>query len=300
MSRLIGTHDGGENKVLLVLLGAMHGNELAGIHAIINILNTIEQEGIKIHGKIIGLKGNLQAIEVKKRFQAYDLNRAWTNDQLLAAECRQPKLPEDMELLELHNILTELAKENYEKKMLIDLHTTSADNGNFIVHPGDASNDPIVQSLKLPVVTNLDKYIQGTLLQYARHLGFQTSFAFEGGLIGSPKSVELHTFGLWQILTSSDMMDETHDLARHIHYEELIGSLHSHLPKNVRVLHRHEVKREDYFHMKPGFENFQRIERGQLLAEDKSGLIYAPVDGFIFMPLYQNTGNDGFFIVEEI
>ncbi len=300
MNRIIGKHDGGGNEVLLVLLGAVHGNELAGIHAIQNVLDSIEKEGLKINGKIVGIAGNLQAIEAKKRFQSYDLNRAWTTDQILSAERREVKLPEDTELLELHELIESLGRENYQKKILIDLHTTSADNGNFIVYPGEAKNDEVVQSLKLPVVINLENYIHGTLLHYARTLGFQSSFAFEGGQIGSEKSIELHTYGLWQILTSSGIMDETHDLARHIHYEELVGSLHSHNPKTVRVLHRHEVKQKDYFHMKPGFENFQRVERGELLAEDKKGLIHAPMNGYIFMPLYQNTGNDGFFIVEEV
>jgi succinylglutamate desuccinylase len=52
--------------------------------------------------------------------------------------------------------------------------------------------------------------------------------------------------------------------------------------------------------MKPGFDSFQFIEKGELLAEDKSGAITAPIDGRIFMPLYQIAGDDGFFIVEEV
>lgn len=300
MNRKIGERDGGGDNVLLVLLGAVHGNELAGVQAIQNILYTLEKEDIKVNGKIVGLAGNMQAIKAKKRFQSYDLNRAWTPDQLMSAQHREEKLAEDLELLELHEIIQSLGKESYQKKILIDLHTTSADNGNFIVYPGHAKNDEVVKSLKLPVVINLENYIQGTLLHYAKRLGFQSSFAFEGGQIGSQKSIELHTYGLWQILTSSGIIEETHDLSRHIHYEELIGSLQQSNPNTVRVLHRHEVKKAEEFRMKPGFENFQRVKKGELLAEDKNGSIHSPLSGYIFMPLYQNTGSDGFFIVEEI
>ena len=161
-------------------------------------------------------------------------------------------------------------------------------------------NDEVVKSLKLPVVINLENYIHGTLLHYAKSLGFQTSFAFEGGQIGSQKSIELHTYGLWQILTSLGIMEETQGLSRHLHYKELVGSLQTNNPKTVRVLYRHAVKKADYFHMKSGFENFQRIEKGELLAKDRNGSIHSPLSGYIFMPLYQNTGSDGFFIVEEI
>jgi len=134
---------------------------------------------------------------------------------------------------------------------------------------------------------------------YSQRLGFN-SVVFEGGLIGSDKSTELHTYGLWQVMMSSGLIEKPHDPELSTHYEELIGSLHIDLPRAVRVLHRHEIHPKDYFHMKPGFENFQRVRQGELLAEDKQGLINSPMNGFIFMPLYQNTGNDGFFIVEEV
>ena len=52
--------------------------------------------------------------------------------------------------------------------------------------------------------------------------------------------------------------------------------------------------------MKEGFVNFQRVEKGQLIASNANGEIRSPKSGFIFMPLYQSQGYDGFFIVKEI
>ena len=43
----------------------------------------------------------------------------------------------------------------------------------------------------------------------------------------------------------------------------------------------------------------QRVREGEIIAQDRHGEIIAPMDGLIFMPLYQRSGNDGFFIVEE-
>lgn len=301
MNRIIGERNGESDEVLLVLIGAIHGNEMEGVKAIQNIIHTIDKDRLKLNGKLIGIAGNLKAIAQNKRYLNQDLNRLWESDNVNRIKNSDPENldPEEQEAKTIIDLLEELSEMPYKKKVFIDLHTTSADNGNFLVYPGNAEIDPIVQSLKLPVVVNLETYINGTLMLYSWHKGFN-AIVFEGGLIGSEKSVELHTYGLWQVLTSSGLVDEPHDIGLHIHYEELIGSLHSHLPKHVRVLHRHELKPKDYFHMKPGFENFQRIERGQLLAEDKKGLIHSPMSGFIFMPLYQNTGNDGFFIVEEV
>ena len=48
-----------------------------------------------------------------------------------------------------------------------------------------------------------------------------------------------------------------------------------------------------------GFINFQHIEEGKVLAIDHGEVVKAPVSGNIFMPLYQNQGADGFFIIER-
>jgi succinylglutamate desuccinylase len=50
--------------------------------------------------------------------------------------------------------------------------------------------------------------------------------------------------------------------------------------------------------MLPGFNNFDKIVKGQPLAKDKNGPIYASIDGYILMPLYQKQGEDGFFIIQ--
>ena len=52
--------------------------------------------------------------------------------------------------------------------------------------------------------------------------------------------------------------------------------------------------------MQPGFVNFQQVERGQLLATDRGGEIRARENGYLFMPLYQAQGEDGFFLVREV
>ena len=45
---------------------------------------------------------------------------------------------------------------------------------------------------------------------------------------------------------------------------------------------------------------FQRIHKGQELAEFNKQTIVASSGGKIFMPLYQDQGNDGFFIIRNI
>ena len=52
--------------------------------------------------------------------------------------------------------------------------------------------------------------------------------------------------------------------------------------------------------MKPGFDNFDPVTRGDVLASDKNGAVTASESGLLLMPLYQKLGEDGFFIGREI
>jgi succinylglutamate desuccinylase len=52
--------------------------------------------------------------------------------------------------------------------------------------------------------------------------------------------------------------------------------------------------------MEPGFENFQPVRRGQLLARDKNGPITARESGMIVMPRYQPLGDDGFCLGRKV
>jgi succinylglutamate desuccinylase len=52
--------------------------------------------------------------------------------------------------------------------------------------------------------------------------------------------------------------------------------------------------------MNTGFENFDPVKKGQVLAVDKNGPIRAVESGLILMPLYQKLGDDGFFLGREV
>ena len=56
----------------------------------------------------------------------------------------------------------------------------------------------------------------------------------------------------------------------------------------------------DSFTMKPGFVNFQHVKKGQQMAIKNNILVIASYNGRIFMPRYQNVGEDGFFEIRKI
>jgi succinylglutamate desuccinylase len=166
------------------------------------------------------------------------------------------------------------------------------------VVPETSSDHPVINALKLPLILDLEKHINGTLLKYLKSKNY-LAFAFEGGLMGSEVAVKLHVAGIWEILINSGAVQEA-KLNGIIQIGTLLQTFAAELPHKLRVRHHYWITKEDNFQMKPGFLNFQKVKEGQIIAEDRNGLITAPLDGLIFMPLYQQSGNDGFFIVEEL
>jgi succinylglutamate desuccinylase len=298
MSRIIGELGGTKKGPLIILIGGLHGNELTGIKAIERVFNKIREDNLEIHGKIIGLKGNKKAIEKKERYIDYDLNRCWTEEHIQHLSESHYVFAEDEEVLELNSIFEELSSYESTKKVCVDLHTTSSDNGNFIVVPELTSDDPVINALKLPLILDLEKHIKGTLLKYLTKMDF-LAFAFEGGLIGSEVAVELHTAGIWEIMLSSGAVSPDY-INGIMQIGTLLQTFASELPHKLRVRHHYWITEQDNFRMKPGYLNFQKVKAGEVIAHDRNGPIQIPMDGLIFMPLYQRSGNDGFFVVEEL
>jgi succinylglutamate desuccinylase len=52
--------------------------------------------------------------------------------------------------------------------------------------------------------------------------------------------------------------------------------------------------------MKSGFTNFYPVDKAHTIAHDRHGPILTEEGGYLFMPLYQKQGEDGFFLIRPI
>jgi len=300
MNRIIGKIKGKEPGPLVLLVGGVHGNEQESLHALDRVFERIASQALSVKGEIVGIAGNRQALEVKQRYIHYDLNRSFTESHLgyMRSEKARLRQAEDREVRELSGLLDEFAREKHPLKILVDLHTTSAARGNFVIVPEYYANHPVVQALELPVIINLENFLKGTLSMHACQEGF-LGMAFEGGQIGTDDAVDLHEAGIWMLLHRSGVVEGLEQTF----LDQCSIILHKqseNLPRQVKVNSMHMIHEGSEFSMKPGYFNFKPISKGEALAKDKNGEIVAPQDGMIFMPLYQKQGNDGFFIVEEV
>lgn len=305
--RLIGRFRGTEPGPLFICLGGVHGNEAAGILALETLFHLLEREPIVnpsflFHGELLALRGNIQALEAQQRFIERDLNRMWTQAQVESVKntpdtCLQHEALELKELIK--TIEWEIAQCQPNRIVLLDLHTTAAHGGIFAIPSDDPESLAIAQSLHAPVVRGMMRGLQGTSLHYFNPENFgvpTTAVCFEAGQHQEELSVQRALAAIINCMRSIGCVRPVDVENRH---DELLIRFSANLPKVCDLIYRHHIAPADAFKMNPGYQNFQAIRRGEVLAHDRHGPILAPEDGYILMPLYQAQGEDGFFLLKE-
>ncbi len=302
-------YDEGREGPLLVVFGGMHGNEPAGVLALQEMFKMLKREPehnprFTFKGRLIGLLGNVQAFKAKKRFTNKDLNRQFTPEnvsRIFSASTEEELDSEDKELKALLTLINQQIEEYDPKKIVfLDLHTTTAFGGIFSIATDDPESQRIAVELHAPVIRKMLGGIRGTTLHYfnEQNFGRQTvAVTFESGQHDEELSVKRAIAALTNCLRSIGCVNAEDVENRH---DSILIEYSKGLPKIADLLYCHSIAPEDKFKMRPGYSNFQKISKNELLAYDLKGEIRSKDDGRILMPLYQKQGEDGFFIIKTI
>lgn len=316
---IIGEFEGEEHGPLLIVMAGMHGNEPAGVLALETVFQLLEREpkanpDFHFRGKIVGLLGNSKAYGKRKRLMTKDLNRLWTPGHIRRVLRTDPERLhyESLELRELiDTIEAQIDAYQPEHIVLLDLHTTSAGGGIFAIATDEPLSVRIATDLRVPVITGMLRTIQGTTLHFFTKENLQkglrgadmsncktvTGVAFEAGQHDDPLS---ENRCIAAIINCMRCIGSVNREVVENRYEDLLRDYSKDLPKIAELVKVHSIGPLDGFRMQPGYQNFQPVKQGELLAEDRHGPILCPEDGLILMPLYQPQGSDGFFLVKKI
>lgn len=306
--RIIGHYDDKEKGPLFICFGAMHGNEPAGVRAIELVIKMLEVEhiknpGFKYKGQFVGLIGNLKAFKSNQRFLKKDLNRQFIKDHIEKIKQVSTEFldPEDQELLDLLDIVNHLIEtKRPEKIIFLDLHTTSSDGGIFTICKNDSNNIDVALGLHAPIVLGIIEGLKGTTLHYFTEENFgegTLALTFESGQHKEPLAVNRAIAAI--ICTMREIGSVNEEDVENYH-EDILISYSEFLPKLTTLVEHCPIVEGDGFKMAPGYKNFQAVKKNEQLAENNDGAILAKEDGLILMPLYQEKGEDGYFIVKEI
>ena len=299
--RLLAHLTEGEPGPTVIVMAAIHGNEPAGLEAVMRVVSRLERERPGIRGALVALAGNLAALREQTRFVDEDLNRRWTPEQvasLRAGAGATPPVVEDREQLDLLDALQEAVQSATGTLYFLDLHTSSAEGPPFLTVGDTLYNRRFASGFPLPLILGLEEQVDGALLEYLNNFGLVT-LGVEAGHHESGSSIDRLEAVLWLALLRAGLLraEALPDLAGSLSLLEEAGRG---IPRLLEVRRRHAISPEDRFRMEPGYDNFHPVTQGQLLARDEHGHVLAPESGRLLLPLYQGKGDDGFFIAREV
>ena len=179
----------------------------------------------------------------------------------------------------------------------MDLHTTSGSGGVFSAFPDTLPNRALAEAFPVPMIFGLEEQVDGTLLNLLSEWGI-VSVTVETGQHDEPAAVDRAEATVWLALVATGLLPER-AVPEAAAARKLLHRTSGHLPRALEMRYRRPVEEADGFEMRPGYVNFEEVEEGEVLARDRTGEITAREDARLLMPLYQEQGEDGFFLVRE-
>lgn len=296
--RIIGEVIGSEKGPTMVVFAGIHGNEKAGVLAVERILSRIANENFHFKGNVHFILGNISALNQNVRFKDADLNRVWTPDKMDELKGDSFLMDsETSEQIQIYALVRQIVSSERGPFYFLDLHTTSSPSVPFVTISDSLNNRKFASYFPVPVVLGIEEYLEGPLLTFINDHGY-VALGFEGGQHTDPESVINCEYFVWKSLVHAGCIDRDQVKDFEKYREYFAGLCCSH--QFFEITYRYALSNGQDFEMRPDFQNFETIQKDQLLAFSKGLEIRAEKKGRIFMPLYQKQGEDGFFILRKI
>lgn len=279
---------------VLIVIGGIHGNEKAGVKALKKVFKTLASRQVKLRGNFYGFYGNLSALQENVRYSSVDFNRIWmpshvfNDDDRLAGEFKEQR--------QLYNMFRAIVNNSTVPVTFLDLHTTSASTVPFVTISDSLNNRSFAAGFNLPIVLGIEEYLNGALLSFLNEYGYR-AIGFEGGQHYDEMAVKNCTAFIWQCLANLKLIKTDGIPEYKKHTERLYITAK---PTFYQIDYKYHIAPLEDFKMYSGFVNFQKVQKNQPLALSNERMVKADKKGYIFMPLYQNKGEDGFFIITKI
>ncbi|MFT0713509.1 succinylglutamate desuccinylase/aspartoacylase family protein [Flagellimonas lutimaris] len=298
VDRVIDHIQGKKGGPTVVFFGGVHGNETAGVFALKDVFEEIRSKKIPVNGEVYAISGNLGALESKQRFQHEDLNRIWFQERIeRIVHSREIKHSEEEELSQLFRMLHNILDTGTPPFYFMDLHTTSSDTSPFMVLNDSLLNRKYASNYPLPIILGIEEYLKGALLSYINELGY-VSLGFESGQHDDDKAVESCIEFIRYSLTLTQSVNVSEEKRQQL--KGVIADSGNAPHRFYEIYHQHDIGSKNDFKMLPGFINFQVIPKGVSLAVVDGVQLKTTKKRQIFMPLYQDQGNEGFYFIRPI
>lgn len=295
IKRVLGAVKGAKKSPTIIFFGGIHGNEFAGISGLQKVLNEIRKEQIPLQGNMYAISGNTIALKENKRFIDVDLNRIWTKEQLFneASELHS----EHVERASLFEVIIDITSKDSGPFYFIDLHTTSSETTPFITISDSLNNRKFSKTFSVPTILGIEEFLEGPLLTFINEYG-HVALGFEAGQHYKESSIDNCVAFIWLAMVACGCVKKN-DVRKHSFYQHYLSMFKTD-QEFFEINYRYKIDPDEHFSMLQEFKNFAWVETTKPLALSNGNQVYSPLNGQIFMPLYQQQGDDGFFIISKI
>lgn len=204
---------------------------------------------------------------------------------------------ESSEQKEIYHILKNILETDKGPFYFLDLHTTSADTQPFITISDSLDNRRYSSNFSIPTILGIEEFLDGPLLTYINEFG-HVALGFEAGQHQKEVSVDNCIAFLWLALVAAKCIKKRH-VKKYRFYKHSL-SMFNENQDFYKIDFKYTIKPFEDFKMVAGYKNFQEIEKNDVLAYSNGKKLISDFEGKIFMPLYQQKGDDGYFIISKI
>ncbi|RCS58671.1 succinylglutamate desuccinylase [Parvibium lacunae] len=289
----------------LIILGAVHGNEVCGTLAIRRLMTDIEQ------GRLILTRGHLTLVPITNPL-AFQLKRRH-GDRNLNRNMRESATPQDFED-HLANVLCPLLKAH---DVLLDLHSFHTPGTPFaLIGPSNNHGEiePFTRAHEeeaLALALGVSRFVEGWLETYAQGVKDRQARGAEANIdYGVGTTETMRRYGGIAITLECGQHEE--DAAPQIAYQAILNTLH-HLnmirdaappapaaAREVIRLYRviDRLHPDDTFSR--AWQSFESVQYGDLIAHRHDGTaLIADRDGWIVFPNPNAQVNQEWFYLAE-
>jgi len=297
--RIIGHIKGDLPGPTLIFFGGIHGNEQSGVTALQHIFKELGVGSFSSKGSAYGIRGNIPALLKGKRFVEKDLNRIWTHSRIknINKKTVDQLSVEDRELAAIYKLISAILENEKGPFYFIDFHTTSSKTLPFITINDALINRRFAKLFPVPIILGIEEYLDGPLLSYINEKGY-VSLGFESGQHTEEMSINNSIAFTWLTMAFSGFLDRADVKNFKAYYKQLQESAQNN-SNFYEIVYRHHLIDIKDFKMMEGFRSFEKVIEGTPLAIEKDEFIKAENDTIIFMPLYQEQGEEGFFLIRK-
>ncbi|MBT8296980.1 MAG: succinylglutamate desuccinylase/aspartoacylase family protein [Maribacter sp.] len=297
--RIIGHIKGDLPGPTLIFFGGIHGNEQSGVTALEHVFKALGKGPFSCKGSVYGIRGNIPALSKGKRFVDKDLNRIWTHSRIdnINARSKDQLSVEEKELETIYALISGILDNEKGPFYFIDFHTTSSKTLPFITINDALINRRFAKLFPVPIILGIEEYLEGPLLSYINEKGY-VAVGFESGQHTEEASIKNSISFTWLTMAFSGFLNRAEVKNFKKHYKKLQKSAQNNA-NFYEITYRHRLSDTKDFKMMEGFRSFEEILEGTPLAIEKDEFIKAEKDSIIFMPLYQEQGEEGFFLIRK-